>query len=145
MPHLCYLLHEEIMFQPNMVVAHFCANTKLYDDYSMNNIQYSYKVLCSILDNSLIKTINLCPMKDMKYGPILWTLVIHEVWTASFQCVNLLKQDFLSLCLNQTNGENVITFTTQFLQICNDPGKNVPSETLFLFNEQLFTASVEQF
>ena len=58
MPHLCYLLHEDIEFQPKPVVAHFCANAKLYNEYSMSNMQYSYKALLSILDNSLIKTIH---------------------------------------------------------------------------------------
>ena len=43
MSHLCYLLHEDIESQPKMVVTHFHANAKLYDDSSMNNIQYSYK------------------------------------------------------------------------------------------------------
>ena len=71
----------------------------------------------------------------MKYGPMIWTYIIQEVQTASFQFVNLLKQDLLSLCLNQTNGENMITFTAQFLQLCNDLGKNVPSEAPFLLNE----------
>ena len=99
----------------------------------------------SILDDSLIRTI--CPHlpKDMKYGPILWTYVIREVWTASSQCVNLLKQALLSLCLNRRDSENIIAFTTQFLQLCNDLGKNVPSEAPFLLNEQFLTASVQQF
>ena len=34
---------------------------------------------------------------------------------------------------------------TQYLQICNDLGKNVPSKAPFLLTEQLSTASVEQF
>ena len=80
-----------------------------------------------------------------EYGPILWTFVIQAVGTVSFQYINLLKQDLHSLHLNQINGENVITFTTQFLQICNHLGKNVPSEPPFLLNEHFSTTLVEQF
>ena len=145
LPCLCNLLHEDIEFQPKTIVAHFHAKSTLYDKYSMNNMQYSYKALLSILDDSLIKVICPCLPKDMKYGPILWTLIIHEVQSASFQCVNLLKQALVLLCFTQTNGENVTTFTNKFLQICNDLGKNVPSKAPFLLNKQLSTASVEQF
>ena len=108
-PHLSNLLHEDIEFQPKTIIVHFHAKSTLYDYYSVKNMQYSYKALLSILDDSLIKVI--CPHhpKDIKYGPILWTFVICEVQSASFQHINLL-----------TNGENVTTFTTKFLQICND-------------------------
>ena len=81
----------------------------------------------------------------MKYGAILWTYVIQEARTASFQCVNMLKQELLSFHLNQPNSENVITFTMQFQQLCNDLGKSVLSEAPFLLNEQLSTSLVEQF
>ena len=65
MPQLCYLLHEDIEFQPKTVVAHFHTNASLYDEYSMNNMQFLYKALMSILDNSLIKTI--CPCLPKRY------------------------------------------------------------------------------
>ena len=71
MPQLCYLLHEDIEFQPKTVISHFHTNASLYDEYSMNNMQYSYKALLSILNDSLIKTIHPCLPKDMKHGPIL--------------------------------------------------------------------------
>ena len=49
------------------------------------------------------------------------------------------------LKLRQTAGENVKTFTTRFLQICLDLGKNVPSDAPFTLNEQLSTSSIEHF
>ena len=144
-PCLCNLLHEDIEFQPKIIVAHFHAKSTLYDEYSMNNMQYSYKALLSILDNSLIKIIQTHLPKEIKFRPILWTFVVCEERSSSFQCVNLLKQALVSHHFTQATGENVNTFTTQFLQICNDLGKNVPSEAPLLLNEQLSTASVEQF
>ena len=71
MPQLCYLLYEDVEFQPKTVISHFHTKANLYEEYSMNNMQYSYKALMSILNNSLIKTICLCLPKDMKYGQIL--------------------------------------------------------------------------
>ena len=67
MPQLCYLLNEDIEFQPKTVVAHFCTNASLYDEYSINNMQYSYKALMSIFDDSLIKAIWHRLPTDMKY------------------------------------------------------------------------------
>ena len=72
------------------------------------------------------------------------TFVVCEVRSASFRCVNHLKQALASLHLTQTNGENVTTFITQYLQICNDLGKNVPSKAPSP-NEQLSTTPVQQF
>ena len=81
----------------------------------------------------------------LKYGPILWIYVVREVRTASFQRIKSLKTQLEMLKLRQTAGENVKTFTTRFLQICLDMGKNVPSDAPFTLNEQLSTSSIEQF
>ena len=80
-----------------------------------------------------------------KYGPILWIYIICEVCTASFQQSKLLKMQLDLLKLQNTPGENVKAFTTQFQQICLDLGQNVPSDTPFTLNKQLSTSSIEQF
>ena len=38
---LCYLLHEDIEFQPKTSVAHFQTKASLYNEYSMNSMQYT--------------------------------------------------------------------------------------------------------
>ena len=71
--------------------------------------------------------------------------MVHEVRTTLFQHIKSLKTQLETFKLCQTTGENIKTFTTRFLQICLDLGKNVPSDAPFTLNEQLSTSSVEQF
>ena len=70
--------------------------------------------------------------------------MVCEVRSASFQRIKSLKTQFETLKLHQTARENVKTFTTRFIQIMLDLGKNVPSDVSFTLNEQLSTSSVEQ-
>ena len=71
--------------------------------------------------------------------------MVREVRTASFQHIKSLKTQLEMLKLRQTVGENVKMFTTRFLQLCLDLGKNVPSDAPCTLNEQLSTSSIEQF
>ena len=105
----------------------------------------SYKAIMSVLSDSIKQSIRPLLPPTLKYGPILWIYVVHEVRTASFQRIRSLKTQLEMLKLHQTAGENIKTFTTRFLQICLDLGKNVPSDAPFTLNEQLSTSSVEQF
>ena len=105
----------------------------------------SYNAIMSVLSDSIKQSIQPLLPPTLKYGPILWIYVVCEVRTASFQRIKSLKTQLEMLKLQQTPGENVKTFTTRFLQICLDLGKNVPSDAPFKLNEQLSTSSVEQF
>ena len=143
------ILQEDSEFTPAFVVNHFRtgmgATSPLYDDYSTNNMDLACKAIMSLLDDSVKNSIRPLLPRDLKYGPILWIYVVREVRTASFQQIKALKQQLENHKLRQTAGEDVKVFTTKFLQICVELGKNVPSDAPFLLNEQLCTSSVEQF
>ena len=143
--HLCYILRDNAEFTPATVVKHFQNNSGLYDNYSTNNMDLSYKAIMSVVSDSIKQSIQPLLPPTLKYGPILWIYMVCEVRTASFQCIKSLKTQLETLKLCQTAGENVKTFTTRFLQICLDLGKNVPSDAPFTLNEQLSTSSIEQF
>ena len=99
----------------------------------------------SILDDVLKRSI--CPLlhQDLKFRPILWIYVTHEALTALLQCIKSLKNQLESLKLHQIPVENVKVFSSEFLQVCIDLGKNVPSDEPYTLNDQLTTSSVEQF
>ena len=105
----------------------------------------SYKAIMSVLSDSIKQSIRPLLPPTLKYGPILQIYMVCEVRTASVQCIKSLKTQLEMHKLRQTAGENVKTFTTRFLQICLNLGKNVPSDAPFTLNEQLSTSSIEQF
>ena len=82
---VCFILQEHAEYSPSWVVKCFQDNPTMYDNYSMNNMDYAYKAILSILDDSLEQSIHPLLPSDLEYGPILWIYVIHEVRTASFQ------------------------------------------------------------
>ena len=87
----------------------------------MNNMDYAYKAIMSILDDSLKQSIHLLLPSDLDTDQV------------SEMSVGILK-------LHQTFGENVKTFTSKFMQMCLDLGKNVPSDAPFTLNKQLTTS-----
>ena len=84
-------------------------------------MDFSYKAIMSVLDDSIKKSSPLLP-PNKKYGPIPWIHVLCKVKTASFQCIKMLKTKMEALKFQQTPGENVEEFTAQFLQLCLDLG-----------------------
>ena len=74
-----------------------------------NDMAYGYKAIMSTLDGALKCSINICPLlpQDLKFRQILRIYVKCEVWTASFQCIKLLKKLFDSLKHHQIPGGNV--------------------------------------
>ena len=55
--HLCYILRDNTEFTPATVVKHFRNNSGLYDNYSTNNMDLSYKVIMSVLSDSIKQSI----------------------------------------------------------------------------------------
>ena len=53
-------------------------------------MHFAYKATMSILNDPLKQSIRPVLLLDHKYGLILWIYVIHEVQTASFQCIKTL-------------------------------------------------------
>ena len=82
---LCYILRDNTEFTPATVVKHFQNNSGLYDNYSTNNMDLSYKAILSVLLDSIKQSIQPLLPPTLKYGPILWIYVVREVRTASFQ------------------------------------------------------------
>ena len=121
---LCFILHDDHKYIPASVVKHFHSGSISYYDYSQNNLDLAYKAIMSVLDDSIKQST--CPLLSpmLKYGPILWIYVVHEVRTVSFQHIKSLECQLESLKLCQTEGENVKQFTTKCLQIFFYLGKN---------------------
>ena len=55
--HSCHILQDNAEFTPATVVKHFRNNSGLYDNYSMNNMDLSYKAIMSVLSDSIKQSI----------------------------------------------------------------------------------------
>ena len=55
--HLCYILRDNAEFTPATVVKHFQNNSGLYDNYSTNNMDLSYKAIMSVFSDSIKQSI----------------------------------------------------------------------------------------
>ena len=54
---LCYILRDNAELTAATVVKHFRDNSGLYDNYSMNNMDLSYKAIMSVLSDSIKQSI----------------------------------------------------------------------------------------
>ena len=100
-------------------------------------MDFSYKAVMSVLDDSIKKSIHPLPLppafyqKEYSSTSATW----QEIWTHSLDPCFTRSQDSIistnqnaetkleALKLQQTPGENVKDFTTQFLQLCLDLGQ----------------------
>ena len=81
---VCFILQEDAEYSPSWVLKYFQDNPTRYDNYSTNNMDYAYKAIMPILDDSLKQSIHPLLPSDLKYGAILWIYVIHKARTVWF-------------------------------------------------------------
>ena len=97
--HLCYILRDNAEFTRATVVKHCQNNSGLYDNYSTNNMDLSYKAIMSVLSDSIKQSNQPLRPPTLIYGPILWIYMVCEVRTASFQRIKSLKTQLETLKL----------------------------------------------